>query len=209
MRAQEGLAYRKKLEKDLYDVYETTRKNQPTYYHQQITPLTEEAEKLSDSAALMESTFKCLMEQNVPLEMLEKGDLEILQKEWPYCQSRQMQCSSSRFRSVDGTCNNMKNPHFGAALQPFRRLLPPAYEDGFASPRNLSVHETGSWLPPGRQVSLCFMNKTEQYMEPRLSSMFLNFAQFIGHDISSTVASRGKFFASSMNEFFLSTVINY
>jgi hypothetical protein len=39
-------------------------------------------------------------------------------------------CKAERFRSIDGTCNNLENSHWGAAMSPFRRLLPPAYADG-------------------------------------------------------------------------------
>ena len=38
--------------------------------------------------------------------------------------------SVNAYRSVDGTCNNLQNPLWGAATTAFRRILPPYYEDG-------------------------------------------------------------------------------
>ena len=37
---------------------------------------------------------------------------------------------NSLFRTIDGTCNNIHNPRYGAAKIPLRRLVPNTYEDG-------------------------------------------------------------------------------
>lgn len=39
-------------------------------------------------------------------------------------------CSLKRFREYNGMCNNLDQPHWGATLTPFRRLIPAAYGDG-------------------------------------------------------------------------------
>ena len=39
-------------------------------------------------------------------------------------------CNPERFRSIDGSCNNLENSHWGAAMSPFRRLIPPQFADG-------------------------------------------------------------------------------
>lgn len=39
-------------------------------------------------------------------------------------------CSVKRFREYNGMCNNVDQPHWGATLAPFRRLIPAAYGDG-------------------------------------------------------------------------------
>ena len=52
---------------------------------------------------------------------------------------QQMQCDPyKRFRTADGTCNNLYNPEWGKAAGCFSRLLPPDYADGLSAPR-LSV----------------------------------------------------------------------
>lgn len=43
-------------------------------------------------------------------------------------------CFHGKYRTVDGSCNNLQNPLWGTSLSAFRRLLPPAYENGFNSP---------------------------------------------------------------------------
>lgn len=43
-------------------------------------------------------------------------------------------CQHMKYRSLDGTCNNLKNPMWGASLIGFRRELDPIYENGFNTP---------------------------------------------------------------------------
>ncbi|VDD76032.1 unnamed protein product [Mesocestoides corti] len=43
-------------------------------------------------------------------------------------------CFHMRYRSIDGSCNNLKFPKWGSALSPFYRLLPPVYENGVNQP---------------------------------------------------------------------------
>ena len=39
-----------------------------------------------------------------------------------------------RYRTSDGTCNNLQHPMWGASRTPFHRLLQPIYENGFNAP---------------------------------------------------------------------------
>lgn len=43
-------------------------------------------------------------------------------------------CFHGKYRTIDGTCNNMKHPMWGASLTAFDRVLSPIYEDGFSMP---------------------------------------------------------------------------
>lgn len=43
-------------------------------------------------------------------------------------------CPKNRYRSYDGTCNNLRNPILGTPNTPYNRLLPPKYGDGKLSP---------------------------------------------------------------------------
>lgn len=161
----------------------------PAFYQQMSTPLNYEAMEGVDSAVVAESTLRCLKEREVNLEELKHSDWRILQKEWPQCHDSHISCSArEKFRSLEGTCNNLQHPKWGSTLQPFRRLLPAEYEDGFSLPHPsfpAGIH------PPGRQVSICMQNATNQYDEPRLSMLFVHFAHFLDHDLSSIAAYKG------------------
>lgn len=37
---------------------------------------------------------------------------------------------SKRYRTADGTCNNIEEPWKGSSMTPMQRFLPPTYEDG-------------------------------------------------------------------------------
>merc|ERR1719219_885683 len=72
---------------------------------------------------------------------------------------------ASSYQRIDGRCNNIKNPYWGAADIPFSRLVAPKYSHDFA-PR-------GSF--PERDNP-----------DQRVSSMVMQLGQFLDHDISST-----------------------
>jgi len=63
-------------------------------------------------------------------------------------------CYHHRYRTLDGTCNNLRNPMLGASLSPLLRLLPPRYENNFNSPVGLclavSVHARVYYAPAPR-----------------------------------------------------------
>ncbi|KAG8272476.1 hypothetical protein J6590_040631 [Homalodisca vitripennis] len=42
---------------------------------------------------------------------------------------RPRKCRPQRYRRHDGLCNNLDHPTWGAARTPFRRLVPPEYQD--------------------------------------------------------------------------------
>ena len=44
-----------------------------------------------------------------------------------------------RYRTFDGSCNNLRHPMWGTSLTPLNRLLPPVYENGFNTPRGRQV----------------------------------------------------------------------
>ncbi|KAL1495005.1 hypothetical protein ABEB36_010496 [Hypothenemus hampei] len=95
--------------------------------------------------------------------------------------------STQRYRTFDGTCNNFEHPSRGSALIPMQRFLPPVYEDGIQSVR-LSVFGTNLASP--RQISTRIHSDRNREIKS-VTLMFTQWGQFIDHDLTSTVKSRG------------------
>ena len=90
-----------------------------------------------------------------------------------------------KYRTADGTCNNLYNPNWGKAAGCFSRLLPPDYADGLSAPR-LSV--TGAPLPNPRILS-AVLHRDLNY--PATYTHFaMQYGQFFAHDIAFTPSSR-------------------
>lgn len=178
-RGWDEVARRRTIEREL------VQPEGPAFYQQLATPLNAEAADLIDSAVAAEVSLHCLKEHQVPKEEIERACHRHRSSGRPDC-SRQR---NSKFRTLDGTCNNMQHPFWGSALQPFRRILPAEYEDGISQPH--PAFPTGI-LPPGRQVSICMQNATNQWDETRLSMLFVHFAHFLDHDMNFIAPSKGK-----------------
>ena len=43
-------------------------------------------------------------------------------------------CFHRKYRTIDGTCNNIQKPLRGASFTTFRRLIAPRYENGYFTP---------------------------------------------------------------------------
>ncbi len=94
------------------------------------------------------------------------------------------------YRTYDGTCNNLENPVVGSVNTPYIRILPPAYQDGFDSPRTLNV--AGTPLPNPRSVSLSISQpQVVQRLAAGQNHLFVFFGQFITHDMGATSTTVG------------------
>ncbi|KAK9758803.1 hypothetical protein QE152_g701 [Popillia japonica] len=70
-----------------------------------------------------------------------------------------------KYKRIDGTCNNLRYPRWGAQLTALARLLPPSYEDGIWQPR-LAI-ETGLPLPSPRLISTTLFRNRPATAEPQ------------------------------------------
>ena len=104
----------------------------------------------------------------------------------PDCSSPETQTA----RTADGTCNNIQNPTFGAAVTALRRILPPRYEDGVCQLRgtmqsqNTGLFE-GAFSPPypsARLISLEIVEDREVVNE-NLSHFLFLWGQIVDHDV--------------------------
>ncbi len=77
-----------------------------------------------------------LSKRQVPLNPGSPG-LTIKPENCPYNQIKIACDPQSKYRTYDGTCNNLNKPLEGSANTPYSRFLPPAYDDKVDSPRTL------------------------------------------------------------------------
>ncbi|XP_046656130.1 chorion peroxidase-like [Daphnia pulicaria] len=99
---------------------------------------------------------------------------------------RQVCDFNSKFRTFDGTCNNVGVPAFGKSGTIFNRLVfnpSEGYDDGVATIRRSKL--TRSPLPSARLISTSVLNNNSF---PRLdvSLLTMQWGQFLDHDLTST-----------------------
>ncbi|XP_078361510.1 peroxidasin homolog pxn-1-like [Oculina patagonica] len=103
--------------------------------------------------------------------------------------------SSSPYRTQNGQCNNLNNPHYGAAMTPFRRIQPSSYDDGTSKPRNFKLPKNNSVpLPNARLISKELFPQSQNPdspwqqspQSPERTNMASVFGQFLTHDITLT-----------------------
>lgn len=98
---------------------------------------------------------------------------------------------NSCFRTIDGTCNNLKNNLNGAAMTPFKRLLHPIYEDGLHLPVGWLENKlyNGFKLPNPRKVTLKLLSSINSENDNQNTHMLMGIGQFIDHDLSFSLPS--------------------
>ncbi|XP_071051803.1 peroxidasin homolog [Onthophagus taurus] len=140
--------------------------------------------------ATVQATLR--LAQRNPLQLSRQNeDLQdltnvILDEQCPFKAVPRCGLASKRYRTADGSCNNLKFPRLGTALSPLQRFLPPVYDDGIQSERR-SIF--GSPLPSPRLISTN-IHQQRNIETPTLSLMLMQWGQFLDHDITSTVSSR-------------------
>ncbi|XP_077302328.1 peroxidasin [Arctopsyche grandis] len=100
-------------------------------------------------------------------------------------------CFHSKYRSIDGTCNNLEHPTWGASNIGFRRILKPIYENGFSQPVGWSkdMKYNGYTLPSARLVSSKLISTTKVTPDSRISHMVMQWGQFLDHDMDHATPS--------------------
>ena len=97
------------------------------------------------------------------------------------------------YRTLSGICNNLKNPEFGAARTPFRRLIPSQYEDGFNQLRGTMQSRDsysyffsgGPYKPPNPSPRIVSTTVVEdkKISDVEHSYILMQWGQFLDHDI--------------------------
>ena len=91
--------------------------------------------------------------------------------------------ANRRFRSIDGTCNNLANPEWGSVGDQFLRLEPADYGDCVSEIRRA---KSGNKLPNARNISIHIIgsNDCPHPNNNVLTHLTMNFGQFMDHDIT-------------------------
>ncbi|XP_019403812.1 PREDICTED: peroxidasin homolog isoform X1 [Crocodylus porosus] len=100
-------------------------------------------------------------------------------------------CFHQKYRTHDGSCNNLQHPMWGASLTAFQRLLKPAYQNGFNLPRGFSLAEDSRELPLPlpRLVSTAMIGTDTITPDEQFTHMLMQWGQFLDHDMDQTVAA--------------------
>uniref|UniRef100_H2MU80 Peroxidasin n=1 Tax=Oryzias latipes TaxID=8090 RepID=H2MU80_ORYLA len=99
-------------------------------------------------------------------------------------------CFHQKYRSHDGTCNNLQHPMWGASLTAFERLLKSVYDNGFNLPRGATDRlQNGYRLPLPRLVSTTMIGTETITPDDRYTHMLMQWGQFLDHDLDSTVVA--------------------
>jgi peroxidase len=109
-----------------------------------------------------------------------------------------VECRPGKYRRVDGLCNNLQHPTWGAANTPFQRLIGPLYSDSISSPR---ISVTGHDLPLSRVVSRT-IHPDEGYHDHAGTVMIVAWGQFMDHDLTLTATPLGKLKRSTNYNFY-------
>ncbi|XP_055490066.1 peroxidasin homolog isoform X2 [Leucoraja erinacea] len=98
-------------------------------------------------------------------------------------------CYHQKYRTHDGTCNNLQHPMWGASLTAFQRILKPVYENGFSLPRGTDSIRlyNGYPLPLPRLVSTTLIGTETITPDDRYTHMLMQWGQFLDHDMDLTV----------------------
>ncbi|XP_064601256.1 peroxidasin-like [Liolophura sinensis] len=107
-------------------------------------------------------------------------------------------CSvKERYRRVDGSCNNLAQPLWGAGFTPMARQLPAQYETGVINgimrkdmPRSKGVN--GGPLPSARVISNNVHESSNRLPENAVTMAFVFFGQQTAHDVTDTAFERGE-----------------
>ncbi|XP_044257403.1 peroxidase [Tribolium madens] len=147
--------------------------NSPSYKHQKVFLFSNKTQVLANLGYIQESARRFF-----PI-----NGSKICNRAKPCFESQK--CSDfAKFRTYNGSCNNLVHPNFGVAFQPFRRALPPDYADGISSPRGNGT------LPSARIVSL-EVHRAFYKNDDKFTVMLAVFGQFLDHDMTATAPNRG------------------
>lgn len=98
----------------------------------------------------------------------------------PECAAAPVACPNNKYRTLDGSCNNLRRPAWGMAGTRYARLVPAKYADGVHAP---PISVTGQPLPSARAVSVVLFPDVD-IKDKRWTLLTMQWGQIITHDMS-------------------------
>ncbi|XP_076248599.1 peroxidasin [Calliopsis andreniformis] len=94
-------------------------------------------------------------------------------------------CYHTKYRSIDGSCNNLQHPTWGSSYTGFRRNLQPIYENGISSPVGWEKGRRyyGFPKPAARLISTTLVSTHTVTSDDRITHMVMQWGQFLDHDL--------------------------
>ncbi|XP_070163431.1 uncharacterized protein [Polyergus mexicanus] len=111
----------------------------------------------------------------------------LLEQQCPQRDPPQCPPASLRYRTSDGSCNNLRNLWWGSAMSTMQRFLPPEYEDGVQAIRR---SKNGRPLPSARDITN-LIHESKDIPLASVTHMLMQWGQFVDHDLTATGQSRG------------------
>ncbi|XP_078321657.1 salivary peroxidase/catechol oxidase-like isoform X2 [Crassostrea virginica] len=153
-----------------------------------------DSEQLAEAGVVSVEVTRTLIQEN-GMTLSEISSSPEIQAEFQseFC-PESINCDQERnspYRSVDGSCNNINHPDWGAAITPQPRYQPAQYDDAFNSPR--ATGRDGNPLPSTREISNTLFRAPGDCTETdhARTLMVMAWGQFIDHDLVATPVTKG------------------
>ncbi|XP_020294336.1 uncharacterized protein LOC109859976 isoform X2 [Pseudomyrmex gracilis] len=181
-------------EPKLYSMGLYLESDNPARYVAAFNEQSEEAKALARFGyATLQGTAMFLNKfPNAPLELPLSRNKFVrrttsLEQQCPRRDPPQCPPASLRYRTSDGSCNNLQHLWWGSAMSTMQRFLSPEYDDGVQSIRR-SI--TGRPLPSAREVTN-LVHEDKDVPLASVTHMLMQWGQFVDHDLTATGQSRG------------------
>ncbi|XP_029163989.1 peroxidasin homolog [Nylanderia fulva] len=100
-------------------------------------------------------------------------------------------CFHRKYRTIDGSCNNLRHPTWGSSHTGFRRVLQPIYENGFSTPIGWEKDRRyfGYAKPAARLISTTLISTHDITSDHQITHMVMQWGQFLDHDLDHALPS--------------------
>ncbi|EFN87248.1 Peroxidasin-like protein [Harpegnathos saltator] len=189
LRAMHNLYYVQ--EPKLYSMGLYLKRDEPARYVAAFNDQSEEARNLArfGYATLQGTAMYMKKFPGAPLELpLSRSTRRTsLEQQCPRRGTPQCPPASLRYRTSDGSCNNLRDLWWGSAMSTMQRFLPAIYHDGVQSVRRST---SGRPLPSPRDIS-GLIHEDQDIPLASVTHMLMQWGQFVDHDLTATGQSRG------------------